>query len=561
MNNKIINQFYDQAILQFQELFLSILESYLSIDLDLSTKDVNPISEQIEKMEILISEGRLSGDTFSTTSEKKELFKYPKTKLKNKIINVLNDIPDEQKKSFYYTVLFMYSYNRYLSLHLLNFRAFGVKCDMGIDNYTASIIEYINNMLGYSDKNLLLENIETSLDKSMYTLVLLMLLYSGINNDSNTWKKELTDQIFMSNSFECIFWEGFSLHTLISLEYDLTLGVDRNLEISFDENLILDSNEERVADKLKPGDLDYKFYDNNSEIDDRLKQRIEVKLKKRLGFNVLEADIAMNYLLKELFNMNELIILSQDEWITKMIDSGIQSASAVALFNFFSLDYIDNDTSDEINFDNLVSLFENIQEKVFIKISEDRYLSNCTLVKFAYILFRQNAYNSTAKYTGNNKYIDKIANTLCEMVANKLKESFDKAIIIQNVHLSNICGVNCEIDVLFIYENQIFIFECKRLAFPLNDIKMRNQCKELENSDKKQLNEELEKFTSNKNVILEYFRKDYPKISQDKDYIINGYIVTKEYTIAHALKKNSHILHYNELIDFLKGEIVNRIDD
>jgi hypothetical protein len=140
MKNKIINEVYKGAILQFQELFSSVLSFYLSFDLDLSTKDANPISEQIEKMEILISEGRSSGDTFSTTAAKKELFKYPKTKFKNEIMDVLNGIPDEQKKSFYYTVLFMYSYNRYLSLHLLYVRAFGIKYDMPIDNYTASMI-------------------------------------------------------------------------------------------------------------------------------------------------------------------------------------------------------------------------------------------------------------------------------------------------------------------------------------------------------------------------------------------------------------------------------------
>lgn len=560
MNNKIINEVYKSSIFQFQELFLSVLSSYLSFDLDLSTKDDNLISKQIENMEILISEGRSSGETFSTTDEKKKLFDYPKTKLKNEIIDDLNEIPDEQKSSFYYAILFMYSYNRYLSMHLLNVRAFGIKYNLPIDNYTASIIEEINNLVDYSYKNLLLENIETSLDKSMHTILLLLLLYSGIN-DNNILEKEVVNQIFMVDNFEGLFWKGFSLYQLIHLEYDLTLGVDRNLEISFDENLILDSNKERKADNLKASDLDYKFYDNQSEINNRLKQTIEVELKKKLGFNIFEADLAFNYLLKELLNMNDLIILSRDEWIIKIIDSGVQLTSAMALFDFFSLAYIDNDNSSEISFNSLVALSENIQEKAFIKISEKLYISNCTLVKFAYNLFNHNVYSFPAKYIGGNKNIDKIANTFCEMVANKLKTSFDKAIIIQNVHLSGICGVDCEIDILFIYKNQIFIFECKRLAFPQNDIKMRNQYKQLENAYKKQLNEEVKKFTSNTHIILEHFIKDYPEILLDIDYIISGYVVTKEYTLAHALKKNSHILHYNKLIDFLEEELANRIND
>ncbi len=555
-NDKSYSNIYDKAISNYHLFINELIDTYTIYDYNIDDNSDNIISKQIDYVNQLFFEGNDTETIYRSSEEKKVLFKYPKDKIKREIDEILDELSIEEIKLFLCSIYNMYIYNRLFSVHIISFKAYGELYNLPIDDFCKKKINSFLKISNLKKRTELMETVESSLDKSNKIFLLLMsFILRRIKfetNDGNYMHCKLIE----FDKIKYLLYKGFSLYHIVELEYDITVGIDRNLILYFDLDGELSFDGDIQSCKRSLSDYDYKMYDMNLELDEKLRNGLEREIKKTLGFNLGDLRKMINFH-RNTVNMNNLIMINtKSEWISWIMETGFDDDLANKIFEYFSYSHNKGNKSDKFDFSDLVCIDQKIQDKFFLQVGQDNYLSSQILLNYGCKLLGQKIYNSPASYIENKTLVDRIANSFCSLIAEDLNKIFSNAIIINNLSLSAISESDREIDILLIYDSLIYIIECKRMAFPLDDIKVRSQYNNLLNKCTKQVNMQVKEFTSNKNKILTSLSENYSEIRVEDEYKVFGIIVTKEYSPAHDRKNTVPIVHRNELIEYLQNNLL-----
>ncbi len=539
-------EFYNKSRIEFQKLFSELYNSIENLDFDERYGNENIVLEKTIQLEEMTGSDSYTQELFGTINDKKLLFNSINDDLRCSLIKLFSQLSNHKIKSAYEKMTYMHIYIRNLTLHILNYRAFNKLFDLPIDEFTLGLISKLDG-LNKSMVDQVSKSMESSLTKSDDILILLMNLYKSdglIKSNSDVKNSKSRDEA----TFRELFFTGFQYLITIKLDYDLTKGLDREKNIMFNDNNLLDCEEKLEHTKISASDIDYKFYEDDTDLDVNHKKNLNRELKKVLGFDNDDVELVMN----KLFEKTDVITCkSRIEWIHEIQKMNISESIANDIFNYFA--YRRESIVDNGNYySHFVQTKSKIEEALFIEIHKDEYITNKTILKWGTNLFHQLSFNSPRKYLGSNYVVDKISDSFCSEVESLLVDNFEEITTFKNFYLNDVCKSDCEIDVLAIQNNTIIILECKRLGFTRDQISAKNQKKHLEEKYTKQLNNQIAAVKSNYEKIIAHFNKECKPLSKKNDYKVLGFIITKELSYAHFNNNTSHIIHVNKLIEHLR---------
>lgn len=532
MNNDLLIK-YEDAITNCQKIYEEMIMCYENIKIDEIFGMKNIILEQIIKLEKLSNYSSIEKE-FKTIEEKRKIFSNILRKIEKEISLIIKTYQFSDKLNFKIELLCMYIYTIGLILHIVNFRGYNVQYNIDCDNFTNGIIDEIR--LNFDiDKKKKLDAVETCLTRISDTMIILLIFNEKYNNYQGL-QKEL-----QYVNLHKLFYAGFSYHAQLDMMYDFTEGLDRTADMRYNEDLILDTNDELDTFKINADCVDYKMFIDDSKMDNKLLKILNKKLKNKFGFDLNEGEKLL-----KIFNdeQNKITCKSNVEWVELITLCGIEIETAKKIFQYFSLK-LENDN--DISFEIFCDTRSRLENHIFLNTYDNYYLSNEILLNYGWNLFKQTICNSPNKILGSSIIGDKISDEFVSSVKKLIIESYPDSIVVSNFYLNEIVSSDYEIDILMIYKNYIIIFECKRIEFPRNRKAIKNATKMLMDKYTKQLNTEIKEVNKYKESILNKFIGT-SNFNIEK-YKILGFLVIKEFSFAQI--KSDNIIQINDLISRL----------
>lgn len=193
----------------------------------------------------------------------------------------------------------------------------------------------------------------------------------------------------------------------------------------------------------------------------------------------------------------------------------------------------------------------------------DQYICQSSLLLFALLGHVSDVYSGMIKDNDLKKELEKYykkKNMIFEkVVSQNLLKVFPVTNVLENVHETQIKGnynsnkylveLPGEIDILFHYDNTIFVIECKNINYSINHKSMSNEFQNLSSKYQKKLDAKVRVIKENIQYVLNYLGKDY---IVKNEYYVKGIIVLPNYTFhINQTTYEYPLLHIRDLNDYI----------
>ncbi|CAI3206474.1 hypothetical protein [Clostridium neonatale] len=540
--NKVINEIYAEAVKSYEKYIMQVFTNNFPF-IGVPFKGYRAILDNpYDRFEQCIVNLNLNEKKYDTNEEKNSFFIKLSKSILDEIYSILKKIEKEK------ILLYFYSFsvcNKRIGEKFVKYQMNGCNQEFDDNNITKFIDRIIKTALIINQKH---EDYITEIERYFATqedgIELLVKIIANLEENENSGKTDITFDMIKD-----LLVLSFVLILIINTRQDLTKGINKNANFSTDINGKIEvENLEMDLTDLDVSNYNYKFDENWNEYNEKLFLELDNGVYNKCGFYLYDVK-----LISDLFCFKDNVIIETKElYINKIIGLGIEKERANKLFEYFTY----KNSQENINEKNLykyINYANNnmINSKIFIQYKDGLYICYNYLIRYAAELFRGIVASNPKKYVDHNTF-EQITQGFVNDVEAELKGKFPKAKTKKNYY----CSQDREIDIVCILKDKIYLIECKRPKFTLDNNEMENGYSKIMKEYMTQLEEEREAFESNKEKILnEFSREGLISINFKEKYEIKPLLVIKEFSPIHLQEKTFPILMKDTLITYIKNDI------